>query len=271
MRQIGQNSDWASRLCTCSNRLYPASRPLSLSSSVATQLGPPAFCTPSTRMTFIPKDRIRGLISQVTEANLNSVCDEIRSHIRLEGHHEAIHTIAASIIDEAVGFGHTLVPQYRLAGVCRVITDLCSAPGHGAGAFLSVSLPQMLAGLCQREFVDANRKLERDGDVDAISGVVLDLVVLVGELYKVGLVEDEAMKGVYLDKLYCGHNGSDVKAEALCLLLELLATRWDMYPTARVIDVEWHVQSLLDYVQHHDPPSALVGEIQVGCFAVVWR
>jgi hypothetical protein len=224
-----------------------------------------------TGMVFIPKDRIRGLISQITEANLHSACDEIHYHIRPEGDRETIHTIAASIIDEAAGTGPTLVPQYHLAGVCWTIHNLCLAPGHGAGAFLSISLPQRLDDLCQKEFVGANRKLECDEDVEVISTVVLDLVVLVGELYKLGLVAEEVMKKVYLDNLHCGYKGSDVKAEALCLLLELLAIRWDMDPTSRNIDVERYVQSLLDYVEHHDPPSRLVDEIQVGyCATVVW-
>jgi hypothetical protein len=215
-------------------------------------------------MAFTPKDRIRGLISHVTEANLHSVCDEIHYHIRPEGDREIIHTIAASIIDEAAGPGHTLIPQYHLAGVCWTIHDLCLAPGRGAGAFLSISLPQRLNELCQKEFTNANRKLECGEDVEAISAIVLDLVVLVGELYRLGLVMDEVMKKIYLDSLHCGYKGSDVKAEALCLLLELLATRWDMDPTSRNIDVEGYVRSLLDYVDRHDPPSILVDEIRVG-------
>lgn len=215
-------------------------------------------------MTFIPRDRIRGLISQVTDANLQSVCDEIHSHIRPEGHREVIHTIAASIIDEAAGSGHTLVPQYHLALVCWEINNLCNTPAGGAGAFLSISLLQMLEELCQRDFVDANRRLEYGEDLDTTSSVVLDLAVLVGELYKAGLVKDEVMKEVYLNGLCRHNNGYEVKMKALCLLLELLATRWDMHPATRVIDVEWHVQFLLDYVERHDPPSALVGEILVG-------
>jgi len=223
-------------------------------------------------MTFIPKDHIRSLISQVTPANLHIVCDQIYNHIQPDGHPEVIHTIAASIIDEAAGFGHTLVLQCHLAGVCRMIDDLCNGPGRGARAFLSISLPQMLDELCQTEFVNVNRRLEGGGDVEAISSVVLDLVVLVGELYKAGLIKDEAMKEVYLDGLCRGYNGFDVKAEALCLLLELLATRWDMDPTTRAINVEWHIRSLLDFVAQHDPPSTLVDEIQVGSRSVaVWR
>ena len=222
-------------------------------------------------MTFTPKYRIRDLISRVTEANLHTACEEIHNHIRPEGHREVIRTIAASIIDEAAGSGHTLVPQYRLAGVCCMIDDLCNAPGRGAGAFLSLSLPQILDELCQREFVEANRRLESDGDVEAISSVVLDLVVLIGELYKVGLVKDEVMKEVYLDGLCRGYNGFEVKAEALCLLLELIATRWDMDPTTRAINVEWHIQSLLDYVARSNPPSGLADEIQVGSHSVVVR
>ena len=224
-----------------------------------------------TRMVFTPKDRIRSLISQVTEANLHSICEEIHYHIRPEGDREIIQAIAISIIDEAAGPGHTLVPQYHLAGVCWAIHDLCCTPGHGAGSFLSVSLPQRLSELCQKEFADANRKLEDDEDTEMISSIVLDLVVLIGELYKLGLVEDEVMKKVYLENLHCGYKGSDVKAEALCLLLDFLATRWDMDPTSRNIDVERYVRSLLDYVERHDPPSALVDEIRVGLrFVVVW-
>ena len=223
-------------------------------------------------MTFIPKDRIRSLISRVTQANLHNVCDEIHYHIRPEGHREIIHTIAANIIDEAVGSGHTLVLQCHLALVCRMIDDLCNAPGRGAGTFLSISLPQMLDELCQREFADVNRRLECGGDVEATSSVVLDLVVLIGELYKAGLVKDEVMKEVYLDGLCRGYSGFDIKAEALCLLLELLATRWDMDPTTRTINVERHIQSLLEYVARHDPPSTLADEIQVGYRSVVaWR
>lgn len=214
-------------------------------------------------MTPAHKDYIRSLISQVTEANLHEVCDEIHHHIRPEGHRETIHTIAVSIIDEAAGPGHTLVPQYHLAGVCWTINELCFAPGNGGGGFLSISLPQSLDELCQKEFVDANRKLECGEDMETVSSIVLDLVVLVGELYKLNLVTDDAMKKVYLGNLHCGYKGSDVKAEALCLLLELLATRWEMDPTTRNIDVEWHVRSLLDYVERHDPPSALVNEIRV--------
>jgi len=214
-------------------------------------------------MTFILKAHIRSLISQVTPANLHIVCDEIHNQIRPDGHREVIHAIAASIIDEAAGSGHTLVPQCHLAGACRMIDDMCNAPDRGAGVFLSISLPQMLDELCQREFVDVNRRLESGGDVEAISSVVLDLVVLVGELYKDGLVKDEVMKEVYLGGLCRGYSGFDVKAEALCLLLELLATRWDMDPTTRAINVEWCIQSLFDYVARHDPPSALVDEIQV--------
>lgn len=217
-------------------------------------------------MIFVPRDRIRGLISQVTEANLHSVCDEIHYHIRPESDREIIHAIAVSILDEAAGPGHTLVPQYHLAGVCWTVHNLCYTPGRGAGAFLSVSLPQRLNELCQKEFVDANQKLEDGGDLEAISSIVLDLAVLVGELYKLGLVEDEVMKKVYLENLHCGYKGSDVKAEALCLLLDLLAIRWDMDPTSRNIDVERYVQSLVDYVGRYDPPSTLVDEIRVGLF-----
>jgi len=221
-------------------------------------------------MVFIPKDRIRSLVSQVTEANLHSVCDEIHYHIRPEGGPEIIHAIALSIVDEAAGSGHTLVPQCHLAGVCWTIHDLCLAPGCGAGAFLSISLPQSLNDLCQEWFISANRRLEDGGDVEAVSSIVLDLVVLVGELYKLGLVEDEVMRKVYLDNLHCGYKESDVKAEALCLLLELLAIRWDMNPTSRNIDVERYVRSLLDYVERYDPPSALADEILVGpCLIVV--
>ncbi|KAF9653572.1 hypothetical protein BDM02DRAFT_3182583 [Thelephora ganbajun] len=213
-------------------------------------------------MVFIPRDRIRNLISQVTEANLHSVCDEIHHHIRPEGERETVHTIAVSILDEAAGSGHTLVPQYHLAGVCWTIHNLCLTPGRGTGAFPSVSLPRRLNELCQKEFVDASRKLENGKDVEVISSIVLDLVVLIGELYKFGLVEDEVMKNVYLENLRCGHKGSEIKAEALCLLLEFLATRWDMDPTSRNIDVEQYIRSLLDYVQRYDPPSTLVNEIQ---------
>lgn len=136
-----------------------------------------------------------------------------------------------------------------------------------------MSLPQRLNELCQKEFVDANQKLEDGGDLEAISSIVLDLAVLVGELYKLGLVEDEVMKKVYLENLHCGYKGSDVKAEALCLLLDLLAIRWDMDPTSRNIDVERYVQSLVDYVGRYDPPSTLVDEIRVGLFffVVMWR
>ena len=222
-------------------------------------------------MTPIYKDYIRSLISQITEANLHGLCDEIHHHIRPEGHREAIHTIALSIIDEAAGSGHTLVPQYHLAGVCWTVNQLCSTPGSGAGAFLSISLPQMLDELCQKEFVEANRKLERGEDVEAASSIILDLVVLVGELYKHGLVADKAMKEAYLDNLHCDYKGSDVKAEALCLLLELLVMRWEIDPTTRNIDVESHVSSLLDYVERYDPPSTLVEEIRVSsCFGVTW-
>lgn len=222
-------------------------------------------------MALIAKDRIRDLISHVTEVNLHSVCAEIYQRIRPENDHETIHAIAVSIIDEAAGSGHTLIPQYRLAGVCWAIHDLSLAPGQGAGTSLPISLPQRLNELCQKEFVDSNRKLECGEDVEMISGIVLDLVVLVGELYKLDLVTDEVMKNVYLDNLHCGYRGSDIKAEALCLLLELLATRWDMDPATRNIDVEWYVHSLLDYVERCDPPSKLAGEVRVGlCFMVVW-
>lgn len=223
-------------------------------------------------MVFIPKDRIRSLISQVTEANLHSVCDEIYYHIRPEGDHEIINAIAIGIMEEAAGFGHTLVPQYHLAGVCWTIHDLCHTPGRGAGAFLSTPLPQRLNELCQKEFVDANQKLENSEDVEEVSSVVLDLAVLIGELYKLGLVEDEVMKRVYLENLHCGYRGSDVKAEALCLLLELLVNRWDMDPGSRNIDVERYVRSLADYVERYDPPSALADEIRVGlCADLVWH
>ena len=213
-------------------------------------------------MVFIPNDRIRGLISQVTEANLQNVCDEIHYHIRPENNRDIINAIALSIIDEAAGPGRTLVPQYHLAGVCCAIHNLCLVPGRGAGAFLSIPLPQRLTELCQKEFVDANRKLEEDGNVEVVSSIVLDLVVLVGELYKLGMVEDEAMK-VYLEDLLCDYKGSDIKAEALCLLLELIVTRWDMDPTSRNIHVEPYVRSLLDYIDRYDPPPGLVDEIRV--------
>ena len=224
------------------------------------------------RMVFVQKDRIRTLISQVTETNLNAACDEIYNHIRPENDRDrVVHTIAISIIDEASGPGHTLVPQYQLAGVCWTIHNLCLAPSSGAGAFPPVSLPQRLNELCQKEFMDANRKLENE-DGESATSIVLDLVVLVGELYKLGLVEDEVMKGVYLENLHCGHKGSDDKAGAMCLLLELLATRWDMDPTSRGIDVERYVRSLLGYVERHDPPSDLVEEIQVGPRSLtLWR
>lgn len=224
-------------------------------------------------MVFTPKDRIRNLISQVTEANLQGVCDEIHYHIRPESDREIIHAIAISIIDEAAGSGHTLVPQYHLARVCWTVHNLCCAPARGAGAFLSISLPQKLNELCRKEFVDASRKLENREDVEAVSSIILNLVVLVGELYKLGLVEDEVMKKVYLENLHCGYKGSDLKAEALCHLLELLATRWDMDLTSRNIDVERYVQSLEDYVECYDPPSILADEIQVGLwfFVVMWR
>ena len=215
-------------------------------------------------MVFDLKDHIRSLISQVTEINLQNVCDEIHYHIRPEDGRDTVHTIAISIIDEAVGPGHTLVPQYHLAGVCWMIHNLCSTPSsHIAGAYPSLSLPQRLNELCEKEFVDVNRKLE-DEDVAAAS-IVLDLVVLVGELYKLGLVEDEAIEKVYLENLRCDYEVSDdIKTEAMCLLLELVATRWDIDPTSRNIDVERYVRSLLDYVGRHDPPSELAEEIQVG-------
>ena len=212
------------------------------------------------------QDHIRNLISQVTESNLPGVCEKIHRHMRPENGHDTIHTIATCIIHEAAGPGHTLVPQYNLAGVCWTIHDLCSTPGGGAGEFLPVSLPKKLDELCQKEFVDATRKLENE-DGEEASSIVLDLVVLVGEVYKLGLVGDEVMKNVYLENLHCGYKGSDDKAQAMCLLLELVATRWEMDPTSRNIDVERYVQSLLGYVERHDPPSELVKEIQVGSVA----
>lgn len=220
-------------------------------------------------MVFIPKDRIRSLVSQVAEANLQDICDEIHYHIRPEGDREIIDTIAISIINEAAGSGHTLVPQYHLAGVCWTVHNLCRTPGRGAGAFLSISLPQRLNELCQKEFIAANQKLEDGEDTEEIAPIVLDLVVFIGELYKLGLVEDEVMKNVYLENLHCDYKGSDVKAEALCLLLELLYIRWDMDPASRNIDVERYIHTLLDYVERYDPPSTLVDEIRVGpCFIV---
>ena len=110
------------------------------------------------------------------------MCNELHYHIRPEGDHNIIDIIATSIIDEAAGSGHTLVPQHYLAGACWTVHDLCHTPGHAAGAFLSISLPQRLNELCQKEFVDANRNLENGEDVEAISSIVLDLVVLIGEL-----------------------------------------------------------------------------------------
>src|SRR5258705_13895565 len=128
-------------------------------------------------MAFAPKDTICSLISQVTQANLDNVCRDIHNNIRSENNREIIHAIATSIIDEATGPGHTLVPQYHLAGVCWTIHDLCLAPGRGAGAFLSVSLPQRLDELCRKEFMNAKRKLESGEDMGATSSFVLDLVV----------------------------------------------------------------------------------------------
>lgn len=220
-------------------------------------------------MAFVPTDRIRGLISQVTETNLHAVCDEIHSNIRPENDRNIIQAIALSIIEEAAGFGHTLVPQYHLAGVCWTIHDLCFTPNRGTGAFLSITLPQTLSELCRKEFMTASRKLENNEDVEVASSVVIDLVVLAGELYKIGLVEDEMMMNVYLEGLHCGHKGSDVKAEALCLLLELLATRWDMDPTSKNIDAERYIRSLLDYIERDDPPPRLVEEIRVGSCSLV--
>jgi hypothetical protein len=215
----------------------------------------------------IPKDRICGLISQVNDTNLQSVCNEIHRYIRPENHTETIHTIACSIIDEAAGPGHNLVPQYLLAGVCWTIHNLCYVPGHGAGAFLSVSLPQRLSELCQKEFVNGIWKLEDGEEVELTSSFILDLAALAGELYKVGLIEDQVVRKVYLDNLHCGYKGSDVKAQALCNILELLVTRWEMDTTSKNINVERYVQCLVDYIKDHDPPSELVDEIQVSlCF-----
>lgn len=214
-------------------------------------------------MAFDSKDRIRGLISQVTEANLHNTCGEIHHYIQLGNYRKIIQAIAVSIVDEAAGHGHTLVPQYLLAGVCWKIHKLCSTPGEGSGASLSISLPQTLNEVCQEEFVDANRKLESDEGVEVASSIVLDLVVLVGELYKLGLVEDGVMERVYFKNLHCDDKASDVRAQALCLLLELVATRWDIEPTSRNTDVEQHILSLLDYAERHDAPSELVEEIQV--------
>lgn len=217
-----------------------------------------------------PKDRIRGLISQVNDTNLHSVCNEIHHYIQPENHSESIHAIAISIIDEAAGPGHSLVPQYRLAGVCWTIHNLCYAPGHEKGAFISVSLPQRLSELCQKEFVNGIWKLEDEEDVELTSSVVLDLAVLAGELYKLGLIEDQVIRKVYLDNLHCGYKGSDTKAQALCHILDLLAVRWDMDPTSKNIDVERYVRCLVDYVEHHNPPSELVDEIQVSlCFLIM--
>lgn len=253
---------------------FSPSLSLSISSTVA-QLQSPAPYTPSppTSMVFVPKDRIRNLISRVTETNLHSMCDEIYYHIRPENGRDIINTIAIGIIDEASGSGHTLVPQYHLAGVCWTIHNLCLTPtGSGVGAFLSISLPQRLNELCQKEFTDANQKVKNEDK--QVASIVLDLTVLAGELYKVGLVEDEVMKKVYLENLRCDYKGpgSDDKAEAMCLLLELIATRWDMDPTSRNIEVERYIQSLLDYVERHDPPSELVEKIQVlgACSLTLW-
>ena len=222
-------------------------------------------------MESLPIDRICGLIAQVDDTNLDSVCNEIHHYIRPENHSESIHAIATSIIDEAAGPGHTLVPQYRLAGVCGTIHSLCYASGHGAGAFLSASLPRRLSELCQKEFVNGIWKLEDGEDVELTSSVILDLAVLAGELYKLGLIEDQMMKKVYLDNLHCGYKGSDTKAQALCHILDLLATRWDMDPTSKNINVEQYVRCLIDYIESHDPPSGLVDEIQVSlCFLIIW-
>ena len=221
-------------------------------------------------MESIPKDRICGLISQVNEENLHDICNEIYPYIRPENHIETIGAIASSIIDEAAGPGHTLAPQYRLAGVCWTIHSLCYATSHGAGAFLSISLPQKLGELCKQAFVDGIWKLEDGEDVELTSSVIRDLAVLAGELYKLGLIEDEMMRKVYLDNLHCGYKGSDAKAQALCLILELLVNRWNMDPASKNMNVDRYVQCLVDYIEHHDPPSGLVDEIQVSlCFVVM--
>ena len=86
---------------------------------------------------------------------------------------------------------------------------------------------------------------------------------------RLGLVEDEVVEKVYLENLYCGYKGSDVKAEALCLLLELLFVRWDMDPASRNIDVERYIRSLLDCIERCDPPSTLVDEIRVGPYLIM--
>ena len=220
-------------------------------------------------MVFAPRDHIQNLISRVTEANLHSVCDEIHRHIRPENGRRIIRTIVISIINEAAWSDGTLVPQHQLARVCWEIHNLCLTPVYGAGEFHSVLLTQMLNEHCRREFVDASRELENEPDDEENSSIVLDLAVFVGELYKLGLVQDEVMNQVYLENLDCGNNGSDVKAGAMCLLLELVIARWDVDPTPRDLDVRPYVRSLLDYVGRHDLPSDLVEEIEVGSCSLV--
>jgi hypothetical protein len=214
-------------------------------------------------MTSDSQARIRSLISQVAESSLHDVCDKIYHYIQQGDDREIVRAIAVSIVDEAVGSGHTLVPQNHLAWVCWIINNLCSTPGRGARASVSISLPQTLSELCEEVFVDANRKLEDGLGVDMASSIMLDLVILVGELYKLGLVEDGVVKRVYFETLHRGHKRFDVNAKALCLLLELVAERWNTDPTSRNIDVEQYVLSLLDYAERHDPPAELVEEIRV--------
>lgn len=67
-----------------------------------------------------------------------------------------------------------------------------------------------------------NRGLERSEDTE-ISTAVLNLTVLVSELYyKLGLVTD-SVTNIYLCNLGCGDESSGFDAEALCLFLELLS------------------------------------------------
>ena len=107
--------------------------------------------------------------------------------------------------------------------------------------------------VCRRTFVEANRELERGENMDEIPGTVLDLVILFGELRKLGLATDGAMK-VYLDNLRWGRN-------TVLVVYHALGHGSDHED----IDVEWYVQSY--WIT--GLPSLLMDGIWVGSYSIV--
>lgn len=200
------------------------------------------------------------LTSQVTETNpRDEILDRLMKH---RNNNVVIPTIAGSIFDEAVWPNLHSPPPNLLAEFCNSLR--------------SPSLRQMLNYTCQEEFKDANFKTRDSDNIDPdqrelASFEILNIVTLVGELYKLGLAEDKVvefyLKGLRRDL----HDIRSVsKADAMCLLLHLIAHRYKD-PGDWTIDVGPYVRSLLDYAKKCglNLPANLKEEIRVGSYIIL--